>query len=164
MENGRPNRLLKWKRTGKTLGIMFGITFMIYFAALSYLAEAKLIIPVMVFGKFTSFFFSCNLDVIKSLFSIIWINSLNFFFVVLNIVATTTWLYGLEKVGRFLFEGILKRNLIRNINSVESTHWFIQTVNIFLISNHLIVFFFLQFIIGFIGIWILLTFFFDNLE
>lgn len=57
MENGQPNRVLKWKRTGKTLGIMFGITFMIYFAALSYLAEAKLIISVMVFGKFNTFLF-----------------------------------------------------------------------------------------------------------
>ena len=61
MENGQPNRLLKWKRTGKTLGITFGITFMTYFAALSYLVGAKLIMPILVSG--TLILFSCNFDI-----------------------------------------------------------------------------------------------------
>lgn len=55
MENGQPNRLLKWKRTGKTLGITFGITFLIYFAALSYLVGAKLIMPILVSGMLICF-------------------------------------------------------------------------------------------------------------
>ncbi|XP_055309876.1 uncharacterized protein LOC129573408 [Sitodiplosis mosellana] len=125
MENGQSNRFLKWKRTAKTLGIMFGLTFMIYFAAVSYLVGAKLIIPVLV-------------SVLNLVATGTWLHGLannKTGFLLLSLMA---WGIPLNVMIGLIFYFILQKPLFREIVPIYSAHEIIA----FAVTAHFVLFYF----------------------